>query len=746
MKKWIFSVAMLLCLSFFVLVLPVHSQGETLTLQWKPGAYYDTLDDTKTYYVNSRRYCVVPCSVGDEFSFQIPSEDWRVYAYFADSAGTVKNFEALNGSVYRVRSVNGRTPTELRITVAPSPNDGLLITDDVWNRFDVTVSKKTVTIPSGTDMFEAHPWNGGSYYDSLNTGHSNIRRYTSFACQQGEQYKFMLPSSLWRMYVYLADSKGTIINFEVHDGAVYTVSECNGRIPSEMRITVAPNPDSTISTKMWNGFNAGCFRTSVTVNEDNVKAGTPNDLFVDVKWTSNADGSKTCRIPCELRDTFAFDFGDTSFSLKVSYETSQGAVAGAAPITFSKDGTLVVGKQNDTVPSYLAVTAVSSKGDSIDRLGITCVRSSDHITFGTMNYGLWCDGTNKYVENSKLESVTAAWKKMFDDHDLDILCGQEWLYYFDKNNTLPAETYLFADHFSYQYSTGAGHGKNIVSKTPLIDPYVQDFSTKVGRQFVKTYTNINGKNVCIINVHCSLETDFNVHRKAEFEEMLALMKQEEYVILCGDFNAYSLDELKIFTDAGYVLVNGGAFGAFNTNPNFDKPSSWKNKSIDHIVVSPNIEIVSVQSDRRDLSDHNLLVAELWIDGKPEGAAGESDSSDQSSGNGASDGDTSSGNSTTGSDVEATDVTDPDSSPDGGAMDISDGKGSVGTDVVAADDIETDSSDFYGTSEGDLAFSENEEGSLLWLWVILGVLAAGGTALVAVLLRKKGPDPKEFSEM
>ncbi|MBQ1216343.1 MAG: hypothetical protein IIX85_00110, partial [Clostridia bacterium] len=40
--------------------------------------------------------------------------------------------------------------------------------------------------------------------------------------------------------------------------------------------------------------------------------------------------------------------------------------------------------------------------------------------------------------------------------------------------------------------------------------------------------------------------------------------------------------------------------------------SWGNKAIDNIIVSPNIEILSVVCDRRDLSDHNMLVAELLL--------------------------------------------------------------------------------------------------------------------------------------
>ena len=57
----------------------------------------------------------------------------------------------------------------------------------------------------------------------------------------------------------------------------------------------------------------------------------------------------------------------------------------------------------------------------------------NHIKVATMNYGLWNDGVVKFVEDSKVKSVLAAWKQMLCDHDVDILAGQEWLRFFDRS-------------------------------------------------------------------------------------------------------------------------------------------------------------------------------------------------------------------------------------------------------------------------------------------------------------------------
>jgi endonuclease/exonuclease/phosphatase family metal-dependent hydrolase len=237
---------------------------------------------------------------------------------------------------------------------------------------------------------------------------------------------------------------------------------------------------------------------------------------------------------------------------------------------------------------------------------------SNLITVATMNYGLWNDGVTKYVEDSKVEQVLAAWKRMLDAHDADILAGQEWLYYFDRSNRLVADQCLFSYKYPYRYTTSTGHGKSLVSKTECTDYEVRDFSNGTGRQYTCAYTVMDGKRVCLLNAHCSLEKNFQIHRKTEFEELVRVMNGEECAILFGDFNAYSVEEFELFTKAGYTIANGGVFGAFDTWTNFDKPSSWTNRAIDNIIVSAGIQIQSVTVDRRDLSDHSMLIAQLIL--------------------------------------------------------------------------------------------------------------------------------------
>ena len=403
----------------------------------------------------------------------------------------------------------------------------------------------------------------------------------------------------------------------------YTVKAINGRMPTTLRITACPNPDNKdITDELWETFDVMCF---LEESEDDAVLADYN-LFRTADWKLGAyfgnevHGGQNRRyavFPCEVNDTFSFDFTGTEYGLWVYYYDENGELSDFGYTTVTSDTEIKITEKNGKAPTELRISVYPVAGGDIteemwESFDVVCTRSSNYIKVATMNYGLWNDGVTKYVENSRVESVLAAWKDMLDDQDVDILAGQEWLRYFDRDNTMTAEDSLFAYKYRYQYSTSTGNGKNLVSKTECYDYAVYTFSNGSGREYIKTYTEINGKTVCLINAHCSLETDFTVNRKAEFEELIRIMDQEEYVILFGDFNAYTVSEFGLFTEAGYSVVNGGALGTFDTWSNFDKASYWENKAIDNIIVSPTIRILDAEVDRRDLSDHSMLSASLRL--------------------------------------------------------------------------------------------------------------------------------------
>ncbi|MBP3300004.1 MAG: hypothetical protein J6M34_00690 [Clostridia bacterium] len=607
---------------------------DSLGREWFKGSYYGATPNLD--HATTRRYTVIPCAEGDVVTFTMPSTNWRLYVYPADATGSINWVEATNGMEYTVQAISGRMPTELRITACPNPDGNL--TDEMWKNFDVKI-EVSKPAPPAKDLFEEATWNKGSFYDAAapNTGHSTTRRYTVIPCEEGQQFTFNMPSSNWRIYVYPADANGSIGGdwFELTNGMKYTIKTINGRVPTNLRITVCPNPDGNLTDEMWAGFDAECYVTEGVVGETMADY----NLFRTANWKlgsyyGNAVHGGTDRrhaiFPCEKDDTFTFDFSDEQYGLWIYYYDEKGEIADFGYTTVTKDTELKITEKNGKVPTELRISVYPVAGGNItaemwSKFNITCTKSSNHIKVATMNYGLWNDGATKFVEDSKVDTVLAAWKKMLDDNDVDILAGQEWLRFFDRSNTMTAEDALFAYKYRYQFSTATGFGKNLVSKTAIENYVAKSFTKNKDRQYTKSYTTINGKKVCLINAHCSLETNFSINRKAEFEELIRIMDQEKYVIVFGDFNAYNVSEFNLFKKAGYSVANGGEFGTFDTWTNFDKPSSWKNKAIDNIIVSPNIEILDVKVDRRDLSDHNMLIADIrLLDKAPEKNPGTSD--------------------------------------------------------------------------------------------------------------------------
>lgn len=244
-------------------------------------------------------------------------------------------------------------------------------------------------------------------------------------------------------------------------------------------------------------------------------------------------------------------------------------------------------------------------------------QAQDHdMVVGSMNYGLWENGlTPEGVPAAKVDSTAAAWKKMLQENEIDLICGQEWVPYLDEDKTVDANEKIFSQDYPYQYSYGTStyDGKHIASKTELTDAQIISHTSGSGRKYAKAYTTVNGKTVCIMNTHLSFEEDITVSRLHQIQELLAAAKQEEYVIITGDFNVYTPDEFQLFADAGYSLANCGAFGEFTTWPNFGKnPTSTANRCLDNIIVSPSIQIQDAYVEDRELSDHALVVAKLKL--------------------------------------------------------------------------------------------------------------------------------------
>ena len=234
----------------------------------------------------------------------------------------------------------------------------------------------------------------------------------------------------------------------------------------------------------------------------------------------------------------------------------------------------------------------------------------------THNVGEWYNGSGTFsadIQNDSLELEMQILKRYCPD----ILACQEY-----KNfKTLLSPFY--DDQFSYYPNTNNYVGKFVGTNYELDDSegntYTnQDSGSSLLWNYTKSYIWLNGRKVCLISTHLSTTTATGV---LQVQELFAIAEEEEYVIICGDFNADCsavtdqnyIDYYKPFVDAGYNLANCGEWGFM---PTWYTTAVATPKLLDNIITSGNIKIDYACVDKLKLTnpldptkaDHMPLIA------------------------------------------------------------------------------------------------------------------------------------------
>ena len=116
-----------------------------------------------------------------------------------------------------------------------------------------------------------------------------------------------------------------------------------------------------------------------------------------------------------------------------------------------------------------------------------------------------------------------------------------------------------------------------------------------------------GKNILVYVGHYQPGVGYETARETQYNNIIAdaAASGYEYVIFCGDFNAQTISEYKPFTDAGYVLCNGGYTGDHIT---------LRDIYADNIIYSSNFieKSFDVVTDASLNTDHYPIVATLMF--------------------------------------------------------------------------------------------------------------------------------------
>lgn len=255
-------------------------------------------------------------------------------------------------------------------------------------------------------------------------------------------------------------------------------------------------------------------------------------------------------------------------------------------------------------PNIPKIDELKNKIDNID------LKNSSYLKIVSYNVGLFYDGLS-YLSDEKLEEYKIKFRRLFAQENADIMCCQEFMQFINMEQNVES-TQALTD-FKYAFNTkDTSYSSVIFGNMDLKN--TEKIAFKEGnRDYIKTFINFYNKKICIINAHTSTDVDFNLNRKKQIDELIEEMKKHEYVIVCGDFNAFSKEEFNLFKDAGFNLANGGVLGWYETWHNCGRPNNgWINGAVDNIIVSSNISIQNVEMIEGQPSDHAPLIAELKI--------------------------------------------------------------------------------------------------------------------------------------
>ena len=240
------------------------------------------------------------------------------------------------------------------------------------------------------------------------------------------------------------------------------------------------------------------------------------------------------------------------------------------------------------------------------------------LKVGSFNVGIWTDGksSNARVDPAKVKAEGIKLRRFLGNTNFDFLLCEEATHEFDKDYKIDAYEYCFKNNLPFYWKTKSSTEGSpqvrqflLTGKYELTNVTYHDYECESTRGYVTFECNISGRNITFIACHLSLESSSDGIRQKEMEELANILKKCEYGVLCGDFNAFSIDEFTTHFSE-FNLSNHGYYGDFNTWP-VPGWESW-NHCLDNIITTQSIKITNVLMGEIAMSDHKPLIAEIEI--------------------------------------------------------------------------------------------------------------------------------------
>lgn len=249
-------------------------------------------------------------------------------------------------------------------------------------------------------------------------------------------------------------------------------------------------------------------------------------------------------------------------------------------------------------------------GTVFPALGISALAKEDTtIKVGSFNIAATRNGTIKELN------------QLMEKNELEIAGIQEVDRYTSRNpidmlEEFKKEGYFTESHFKKTIDFGGGeYGIGILSRDTLTDKGGGSLISEgisEARAYSRAVITKDGKQIAFYCTHLTHE-DKDV-RQQQLDQVLEVMDNDPtpYKIMTGDFNTGSSIKENYPMMENYNIANGYNGQWLKTYGGDGDGNQSESKSIDNIILTRNIKIMSVGVEETTLSDHYLLHADLKL--------------------------------------------------------------------------------------------------------------------------------------
>lgn len=281
------------------------------------------------------------------------------------------------------------------------------------------------------------------------------------------------------------------------------------------------------------------------------------------------------------------------------------------------------------VLSFWGICFIACSLDSIEAESIKDSKThqgtdsyKDSIIVMQWNIGHFSEGksSGSLITDASYYNKLTEYRQLIMDVSADVVSLCEYSLIFANTASHPgcyADTCLFYD-YPFVFIGNNGRIRNyslnaIMSKQEITQPttinYVTNSTAEITHTSIikatdyyynKAYINIGGHEVALINTHLAFDTNNPDVAINQIKELIRVLQNEEYVVICGDFNT-AASSYSLFTQAGYSLANTGELGTF--------PSAKTIAPLDNIITK-GLFVRNVYLVHSSLSDHYPIVCTI----------------------------------------------------------------------------------------------------------------------------------------